>query len=56
MKIYPIRLHPGDDLKQSLVSFTHQNKLQAGLILTCVGSLRLAALRLANQPGTTILE
>jgi uncharacterized protein len=56
MKIYPIRLHPGDDLKQSLVSFTHQNKLQAGLILTCVGSLRLAALRLANQPGTTVLE
>jgi hypothetical protein len=56
MKIFPIRLHPGDDLRQSLVSFTQQNKLQAGLILTCVGSLRRAALRLANQSGTTILE
>jgi uncharacterized protein len=56
MKIFPIRLHPGDDLKQALVSFTNQNNLQAGLILTCVGSLTQAALRLANQPGTTILN
>jgi hypothetical protein len=56
MKTFPIRLHPGEDLKQSLVAFAAQNRIQAGLVLTCVGSLRRAALRLADQPDTSILE
>jgi uncharacterized protein len=56
MKTFPIRLHPGEDLKQSLVAFTAQNHIQAGLVLTCVGSLRQAALRLADQPETSFRE
>ena len=54
MLTYAIRLRPGADLKPELVRITREYQLQAGFILTCVGSLQVAALRLANQPDTTI--
>jgi uncharacterized protein len=56
MQTHALRLRPGQDLKQSLVAFAHAHKLKAGFILTCVGSLRVAALRLANKDDTTIFE
>jgi predicted DNA-binding protein with PD1-like motif len=56
MKTYALRLHPGQDLKQSLVAFCREHKLQAGFILTCVGSLSQAGLRLAARPETTLYE
>ena len=56
MKTYALRLHPHEDLKQALEHFRQERGLQAGLVLTCVGSLRRAAVRFANQPGTTVLE
>jgi predicted DNA-binding protein with PD1-like motif len=49
MKIFAFRLHPGQDLKKELVAFCSDNKIQAGFILTCVGSLHRATLRLANE-------
>jgi predicted DNA-binding protein with PD1-like motif len=56
MKTYTIRLRPGQDLIWELERFCEQHQLQAGFVLTCVGSLRRAALRLANQPTTQIYE
>jgi predicted DNA-binding protein with PD1-like motif len=56
LRTLALRLRPGQDLKRELHTFTEQHRLQAGFILTCVGSLRQAALRLANQPGTTRYE
>lgn len=56
METHALRLRPGQDLKQELVALTERLGLQAGCILTCVGSLRRAALRLANRPGTSIVE
>jgi uncharacterized protein len=56
MRAYPLRLHPGEDLKQALVSIAAKNQIQAGFILTCVGSLTQAALRMADQPETSILK
>ncbi len=56
MDIFAIRLHPGDDLKRSLDAFAASHHLEAACLLTCVGSLRKAALRYANREGTTILE
>jgi uncharacterized protein len=56
MKTFPLRLHPGEDLKLSLVAFAEQNQVRAGLVLTCVGSLTQVALRLANQPETSLFE
>ena len=56
MKTFALRVKPGQDLKRALVAFSVENSLQAGFILTCVGSLRQAALRLANQPATTTYQ
>lgn len=56
MKTYAVRLRPGQDLKRELVGLTERLGLRAGLVVTCVGSLRRAAIRLANRPGTTIYE
>ncbi len=56
MKTYALRLHPGEDLKQALVAAAQQNNILAGLVLTCVGSLQKAALRLANQPDTRVFD
>jgi uncharacterized protein len=53
MKTYALRLHPGQDLKQSLDAFAAENDILAGIVFTCVGSLRQAFLRLANQPHAT---
>ncbi len=53
LKTYALRLRPGDDLRQQLNAFAQANGLQAGAMLTCVGSLTHVALRLANQNGPT---
>jgi hypothetical protein len=49
MKIFAIRLKPNEDLKKCLRSFVKENNIQAGFILTAVGSLKQATLRFANQ-------
>jgi predicted DNA-binding protein with PD1-like motif len=51
-----LRLKPGQDLRQELEAFAVSIKMQAGLVLTCVGSLTRAALRLADADSTTLLE
>lgn len=56
MDTYALRLRPHQDLRLELEAFAKTHNLQAGVILTCVGSLRHAALRLADQPGTTEYE
>ncbi len=56
MKTFALRLHPGQDLKQCLVAFSREHDLRAGFILTCVGSLSKAGLRLAAHPETTYYE
>jgi len=56
MKTYMFRLRPGDDLLQSVVEFCRRQDLKAAVILTCVGSLRHASIRLANQPTATAYE
>lgn len=56
MKTYAIRLHPNQDLKKELIKFTKENNIQAGVILTCVGSLRRATLRMADETITNDYE
>jgi len=53
MNVHVFRLKPGQDLKQSLMAYVHQHQLSAAFMLTCVGSLQHAAIRLANQSDTT---
>jgi len=53
MQAHALRLRPGDDLREALLAYVAQHHLGAGAVLTCVGSLTVATLRLANQERPT---
>ncbi len=52
-RAHALRLRPGDDLRDALLAYVAQHQIKAGAVLTCVGSLTVATLRLANQEGPT---
>lgn len=56
MQTYALRLHPHQDLKMELDTFARTHDLEAACVLTCVGSLRRAVLRFANQSEASELE
>ena len=56
MTIYALRLQPGEDPKAALDIFAQAHQLKAACVLTCVGSLRKAVLRFANQEQTFTLD
>jgi len=49
MKIYTFRLKPNQDLFDSIETFVSDKKIEAGCVLSSVGSLTHATLRLANR-------
>jgi predicted DNA-binding protein with PD1-like motif len=49
MQNYTFRLAPGQDLFDSVQAFVMEQHVEAGCILSGVGSLRQAAIRLANR-------
>jgi len=49
MQNYTFRLRPGQDLFDSIEGFAREKRLEAGCVLTGVGSLTRATLRLANR-------
>jgi hypothetical protein len=42
-RTYALRLRPNQDLKQEIVAFAQAHHIQAGYIITCVGSLKKAS-------------
>jgi len=56
MKVFPLRLKPNCDLKQSLKDFVHSHQIKAGVILTAVGSLQQAKIRFANCSESILLQ
>lgn len=48
MKLYATRLREGDDLKEAIVAFVQANKLANATIVSAVGSLSKAKLRMAG--------
>ena len=48
-KVYSLRLHPEQDLKNEIQNFCNTNNISAGCILSAVGSLKIAKLRLAGS-------
>ncbi len=56
MKVFALRLKPDQDLRQSLKEFALSNNIQAGFILSAIGSLKQAAIRFADQPKSEILQ
>ena len=53
VKIHTLRLKPNQDLKQEIEAFVKKERIEAGWIMTCVGSLIQTNLRYANQPEGT---
>jgi predicted DNA-binding protein with PD1-like motif len=49
MDIYTFRLKPGQDLLAEIAAFVEKNQIEAGCVLSSVGSLIQATLRLANR-------
>jgi predicted DNA-binding protein with PD1-like motif len=56
MKTFPIRLRPGDDLKQSLDALVLDQGWPAAIVLTGIGSLSSAMIRFADRPEATRIE
>jgi len=56
LKVYAFRLLPKQDLRKQIELFAKEKKIQAGLILTAVGSLQKTSLRLADQKDSTTFE
>jgi uncharacterized protein len=56
MKIHAFRLTPGQDLRHEIMHYADTHHIRAGFVITCVGSLTRAALRLANDQKTSIFE
>jgi uncharacterized protein len=56
MKTFALRLKSDRDLKQSLKEFVNANKIQAGFILTAVGSLKQAKIRFADRSESNLFQ
>ena len=54
MQTYSFRLKPGQDLKKELDALVQQKRIEAGALLTCVGSLTDVTLRLANKTESNV--
>ncbi|XP_055005146.1 bifunctional protein GlmU-like [Boleophthalmus pectinirostris] len=48
VRVFGLRVGPGSELLSSLQDFVDQNRLRAPFIVTCVGSVTSARLRLAH--------
>lgn len=49
----PFRLLPGEDLREGIDRVVKSNRIEAGWISTCAGSLTDYAIRFANQPDAS---
>jgi uncharacterized protein len=54
MNIHVLRLRPLQDIKREIVGFAQEYQVEAGFVLTCVGSVQQAALHLADQKETVV--
>jgi bifunctional UDP-N-acetylglucosamine pyrophosphorylase/glucosamine-1-phosphate N-acetyltransferase len=54
IEVMVLRLPPDQDLKDSLQQITHEQGVQAGFILSAVGSLKQVTLRLAHQDQVSV--
>jgi len=56
MKVLPLRLPPGADLRQALETWMAEQQEQAGCLISAVGSLSVAQLRLAGATQATAIH
>ena len=55
MKVVPLRLRPGDDLRSALEAWMALQEQQAGCVISAFGCLSVAQLRLAGAAEATKL-
>ena len=56
MRAEAFRLHPGADLKQELQRLVAEHAFRAACIVSCIGSLSSAGIRLAGADSTSEFE
>jgi predicted DNA-binding protein with PD1-like motif len=56
MKVVPLRQHPGADLLRALETWMGEQVEQAGCLISAVGSLSVAQLRLAGAAEATTIN
>ncbi|XP_067428161.1 bifunctional protein GlmU-like [Thunnus thynnus] len=56
LQVHAVRFGPGQELLGSLQAFVEERRLRAPFIITCVGSVTKATLRLANATATNTNE
>nr|XP_033795654.1 bifunctional protein GlmU-like [Geotrypetes seraphini] len=56
LSVYALRLGPGEEIVTSLFKFVEDKKLKAPFIITCVGSVTKATLRLAHATAQNTNE
>ena len=56
MKTYALRLHPGQGLREGIESFIKEKGIKAGVVITCVGNLKKAVLRMAGAKTVKTYE
>jgi predicted DNA-binding protein with PD1-like motif len=56
MKVVPLRLQPGADLRGALDAWMGEQEAQAGCLISAVGSLSVAQLRLAGARKATVIR
>jgi predicted DNA-binding protein with PD1-like motif len=56
MKVIPLRLRPGEDLRRVLEAWMGEQQEQAGCLISAVGSLSLAQLRFAGATQATAIH
>lgn len=56
MHLFAVRLLPGQDLKEEIEKTAHGNNIKAAIILSAVGSLKQANLRLAGAKESKFWE
>jgi predicted DNA-binding protein with PD1-like motif len=56
MKVVPLRLQPGADLRGALDAWMGEQEAQAGCLISAVGSLSVAQLRLAGASEATVIR
>ena len=55
-RVLTLRLRPGQDLRKQIEALVKSRNIRAGFIVTAVGSLRSASIRLADQQETSTFE
>ncbi|KEF42145.1 MAG: DNA-binding protein [Cyanobium sp. CACIAM 14] len=56
MRVVPLRLQPGDDLRRALEAWMGEQEEQAGCVISAVGSLSVAQVRFAGAAEATAIR